>query len=59
MRREERSKLESNEPERNKRVIGVGSVLFQILGIQQELGEELNLNGDLMEASFHANTMVP
>ncbi|KAJ7443126.1 hypothetical protein FB451DRAFT_1568739 [Mycena latifolia] len=36
------------EPERNKRVMGVGSVLFQILGIQQELGEELNLNGDLI-----------
>ncbi|KAJ7438873.1 hypothetical protein FB451DRAFT_1415997 [Mycena latifolia] len=40
--------LDPLEPERNKRVMGVGSVLFQILGIQQELGEELNLNGDLI-----------
>ncbi|KAJ7351230.1 hypothetical protein DFH08DRAFT_805964 [Mycena albidolilacea] len=31
------------------RVIGVGSVLLQLLAIQHELGEPLNLNGDLIE----------
>ncbi|KAJ7240717.1 hypothetical protein C8J57DRAFT_1527386 [Mycena rebaudengoi] len=33
----------------NIRVMGVGSVLFQLLAVQQELGEPLDLNGDLIE----------
>ncbi|KAJ7704039.1 hypothetical protein B0H17DRAFT_1193958 [Mycena rosella] len=36
------------EDERNQRVMGVGSVLLQLLEIQMELGEPLNLNGDLL-----------
>jgi hypothetical protein len=36
------------DAERSKRAIGVGSVLFQFLAIQQELNEPLNLNGDLL-----------
>ncbi|KAJ7486717.1 hypothetical protein FB451DRAFT_1534719 [Mycena latifolia] len=36
------------EPERHRRVMGVGSVLLQLLAIQTELGEPLNLNGDLV-----------
>ncbi|KAJ7453883.1 hypothetical protein FB451DRAFT_1185165 [Mycena latifolia] len=36
------------EPERHCRVMGVGSVLLQPLAIQTELGEPLNLNGDLV-----------
>ncbi|KAJ7673387.1 hypothetical protein B0H17DRAFT_1140985 [Mycena rosella] len=36
------------EDERNQRVMGVGSVLLQLLAIQMELGEPLNLNGDLL-----------
>ncbi|KAJ6523199.1 hypothetical protein B0H19DRAFT_1277063 [Mycena capillaripes] len=37
------------EEECNTRVMGVGSVLLQFLAIQNELGEPLNLNGDLLE----------
>ncbi|KAJ7656170.1 hypothetical protein DFH06DRAFT_1132652 [Mycena polygramma] len=36
------------EDECNRRVMGVGSALFQLLAIQHELGEPLNLNGDLI-----------
>ncbi|KAK7034906.1 hypothetical protein R3P38DRAFT_3493254 [Favolaschia claudopus] len=35
--------------ERNRRVFGVGSALLQILVIQDELGEQLNLNGDFLD----------
>ncbi|KAJ6468513.1 hypothetical protein C8R47DRAFT_1302539 [Mycena vitilis] len=35
-------------PEQSERVPGVGSALLQLLAIQQELGEPLNLNGDLL-----------
>ncbi|KAK7052008.1 hypothetical protein R3P38DRAFT_3255240 [Favolaschia claudopus] len=35
--------------ERSRRVFGVGSALFQILAIQDELGEQLNLNGDFLD----------
>ncbi|KAJ6461119.1 hypothetical protein DFH09DRAFT_1114427 [Mycena vulgaris] len=37
-----------HEPERNQRVLGVGSALLQLLAIQQQLGEPVNLNGDLL-----------
>ncbi|KAF8135267.1 hypothetical protein K438DRAFT_1786981 [Mycena galopus ATCC 62051] len=37
------------DPERNERVMGVGSALLQILAVQHELGEELNLNGDFLD----------
>ncbi|KAF8145145.1 hypothetical protein K438DRAFT_1782180 [Mycena galopus ATCC 62051] len=37
------------QQECNIRVMGVGSVLFQLLAVQHELGEPLNLNGDLIE----------
>ena len=37
------------EPERQERVFGVGSVLMQIVAVQQELGEPLNLNGDILQ----------
>ncbi|KAJ6564129.1 hypothetical protein B0H19DRAFT_1067722 [Mycena capillaripes] len=37
------------EEECNARVMGVGSVLLQFLAIQNELGEPLNLNGDLLK----------
>ncbi|KAJ7679609.1 hypothetical protein B0H17DRAFT_1139138 [Mycena rosella] len=36
------------EDEQNQRVMGVGSVLLQLLAIQMELGEPLKLNGDLL-----------
>ncbi|KAJ7671727.1 hypothetical protein B0H17DRAFT_1141498 [Mycena rosella] len=36
------------EDERNQRVMGIGSVLLQLLAIQMELGKLLNLNGDLL-----------
>ncbi|KAJ7846633.1 hypothetical protein B0H14DRAFT_2584084 [Mycena olivaceomarginata] len=34
------------EEEFQKRVMGIGSVLLQLLAIQHELGELLNVNGD-------------
>ncbi|KAJ7483763.1 hypothetical protein B0H11DRAFT_2231915 [Mycena galericulata] len=37
------------QAERDKRVMGVGSVLLQLLAVQRELGEALNLNGDIVE----------
>ncbi|KAJ7885633.1 hypothetical protein B0H13DRAFT_1889491 [Mycena leptocephala] len=36
------------DAERTERVMGVGSALFQLLAAQNELGEALNLNGDLI-----------
>ncbi|KAJ7479047.1 hypothetical protein FB451DRAFT_1172168 [Mycena latifolia] len=36
------------KPERSERVPGVGSALLQLLAVQHELGEPLNLNGDLL-----------
>lgn len=36
------------EDECSRRVLGVGSVLFQLLAVQHELREPLNLNGDLV-----------
>ncbi|KAJ7099139.1 hypothetical protein C8R44DRAFT_747825 [Mycena epipterygia] len=36
------------EPERMDRVIAVGSALLQVLAIQEQLGEPLNLNGDIL-----------
>jgi hypothetical protein len=41
--------LKLTEEECQTRVMGVGSVLLQLLAIQHELGEPLNLNGDLIE----------
>ncbi|KAJ7307927.1 hypothetical protein DFH08DRAFT_824012 [Mycena albidolilacea] len=41
--------LRLTEEECQRRVMGVGSVLLQILAVQHELGEPLNLNGDLIE----------
>jgi hypothetical protein len=41
--------LRLTEEECQTRVMGVGSVLLQILAVQHELGEPLNLNGDLIE----------
>ncbi|KAJ6530713.1 hypothetical protein B0H19DRAFT_1327962 [Mycena capillaripes] len=37
-----------SDDELNQRVLGVGSALFQLLAVQNELGEPLNLNGDLI-----------
>ncbi|KAJ7240009.1 hypothetical protein C8J57DRAFT_1478262 [Mycena rebaudengoi] len=37
------------EPERNQRVMGMGSALLQLLAVQVELKEEPNLNGDLLD----------
>jgi hypothetical protein len=37
-----------SEEDRNERVFGVGSALLQILAIQKEIGEPLNLNGDVL-----------
>ncbi|KAJ7359918.1 hypothetical protein DFH08DRAFT_953012 [Mycena albidolilacea] len=37
------------EPECQERVLGVGSALLQTLAVQHELGEPLNLNGDILE----------
>ncbi|KAJ7667359.1 hypothetical protein B0H17DRAFT_1210257 [Mycena rosella] len=36
------------EDEQNQRVMGVGSVLLQLLAIQMELGEPLKVKGDLL-----------
>jgi hypothetical protein len=36
------------DAERTERVMGVGSALFQLLAAQNELGEALYLNGDLI-----------
>ncbi|KAJ6479592.1 hypothetical protein C8R45DRAFT_933403 [Mycena sanguinolenta] len=47
MRHEALSKL--FEEERNDSVFGVGSALLQMLAIQKELGEPLNLNGDMVD----------
>ncbi|KAJ6479615.1 hypothetical protein C8R45DRAFT_933424 [Mycena sanguinolenta] len=47
MRHEALSKL--FEGERNDRVFGVGSALLQMLAVQKELGEPLNLNGDMVD----------
>ncbi|KAJ6565207.1 hypothetical protein DFH09DRAFT_1081864 [Mycena vulgaris] len=41
--------LNLTEEECQTRVMGVGSVLLQFLAVQHELGESLNLNGDLVE----------
>ncbi|KAJ7318307.1 hypothetical protein DFH08DRAFT_819914 [Mycena albidolilacea] len=41
--------LRLTEEECQTRVMGVGSVILQILAVQRELGEPLNLNGDLIE----------
>ncbi|KAF7354491.1 hypothetical protein MVEN_01138400 [Mycena venus] len=41
--------LNLTEEECQTRVMGVGSVLLQFLAVQHELGEPLNLNGDLVE----------
>ncbi|KAJ6448225.1 hypothetical protein C8R45DRAFT_948131 [Mycena sanguinolenta] len=38
-----------SEEERNDRVFGVGSALLQMLAVQRELGEPLNLNGDMLD----------
>ncbi|KAJ6451165.1 hypothetical protein C8R45DRAFT_946379 [Mycena sanguinolenta] len=38
-----------SEEERNNRVFGVGSALLQMLAVQKELGEPLNLNGDMVD----------
>ncbi|KAJ6535381.1 hypothetical protein DFH09DRAFT_1091717 [Mycena vulgaris] len=46
------------EPERNARVLGVGSALLQLLAVQNELGEELDLNGDLL-ADLRNRAVVP
>ncbi|KAF8184329.1 hypothetical protein K438DRAFT_1766409 [Mycena galopus ATCC 62051] len=37
------------QPECQERVLGVGAVLLQLLAVQKELGEPLNLNGDILE----------
>lgn len=37
-----------SDDELNQRVLGVGSALFQLFAVQSELGEPLNLNGDLI-----------
>ncbi|KAJ7136419.1 hypothetical protein C8R43DRAFT_955893 [Mycena crocata] len=36
------------EAERNRRVLGVGCALLQILAVQHEIQEPLNLNGDIV-----------
>jgi hypothetical protein len=36
------------DDERSKRALGVGSALFQLLAVQQQLDEPLDLNGDLL-----------
>ncbi|KAJ6473787.1 hypothetical protein C8R45DRAFT_1011858 [Mycena sanguinolenta] len=36
------------EPECHRRVMAVGSALLQLLAVQHVLGEQLNLNGDMM-----------
>ncbi|KAJ6543451.1 hypothetical protein DFH09DRAFT_1088886 [Mycena vulgaris] len=41
--------LNLTEEEGQTRVMGVSSVLLQFLAVQHELGESLNLNGDLVE----------
>ncbi|KAJ7810907.1 hypothetical protein B0H14DRAFT_2606979 [Mycena olivaceomarginata] len=41
--------LRLTEEECQTRVMGVASVLLQILAVQHELGEPLNLNGDLID----------
>ncbi|KAJ7608527.1 hypothetical protein DFH06DRAFT_1148902 [Mycena polygramma] len=46
------------EDECNRRVMGVGSALFQLLAIQHELGEPLNLNGDLI-SDLWEDSVVP
>ncbi|KAJ6504349.1 hypothetical protein C8R47DRAFT_1210419 [Mycena vitilis] len=46
------------EDECNRRVMGVGSALFQLLAIQHELGEPLNLNGDLI-SDLWEQSVVP
>ncbi|KAJ7653718.1 hypothetical protein DFH06DRAFT_1133850 [Mycena polygramma] len=46
------------EDECNRRVMGVGSALFQLLAIQHELGEPLNLNGDLI-SDLWEESVVP
>ncbi|KAJ7305681.1 hypothetical protein DFH08DRAFT_824982 [Mycena albidolilacea] len=38
-----------HEPECQERVLWVGSALLQTLAVQHELGEPLNLNGDILE----------
>ncbi|KAF8142672.1 hypothetical protein K438DRAFT_1784474 [Mycena galopus ATCC 62051] len=38
-----------SEEDRNERVFGVGSALLQILAVQKEIGEPLNLNGDMLD----------
>ncbi|KAJ6552681.1 hypothetical protein DFH09DRAFT_1085851 [Mycena vulgaris] len=37
-----------HEPQRNQRVLEIGSALLQLLAIQQQFGEPVNLNGDLL-----------
>ncbi|KAJ7198962.1 hypothetical protein GGX14DRAFT_401590 [Mycena pura] len=37
------------EPELQRRLLGVGSALLQLLAVQRELGEALNLNGDVLQ----------
>ncbi|KAJ6470146.1 hypothetical protein DFH09DRAFT_1110966 [Mycena vulgaris] len=46
------------EPERNARVLGVGSALLQLIAVQNELGEELDLNGDLL-ADLRNHAVIP
>ncbi|KAJ7283204.1 hypothetical protein C8J57DRAFT_1675521 [Mycena rebaudengoi] len=46
------------QQECNIRVMGVGSVLFQLLAVQHELGEPLDLNGDLIEDLKDDNVVV-
>ncbi|KAJ7187451.1 hypothetical protein GGX14DRAFT_611425 [Mycena pura] len=46
------------DDELNERVLGVGSALFQLLAVQSELGEPLNLNGDLI-ADLGDKPVVP
>jgi hypothetical protein len=49
--------LDLTQEECHARVMGVGSVIFQLLAAQHEFGEPLNLNGDLIEDLLD-NTVV-
>ncbi|KAF8142419.1 hypothetical protein K438DRAFT_1784824 [Mycena galopus ATCC 62051] len=46
------------EEECEMRVMGVGSALLQILAVQYEIGEPLDLNGDIL-MDFFADRVVP
>ncbi|KAF8144196.1 hypothetical protein K438DRAFT_1783068 [Mycena galopus ATCC 62051] len=50
--------LDILEEECEMRVMGVGSASLQVLAVQHEIGEPLNLNGDIL-MDFFVDCMIP